>query len=170
MNATQDLQADAALRKLRDLIDATPTCMFASRLQEIPFHVCPMQVQEVDDRGALWLFSRADSAHNDHIARDPRVQLIFANDSVDEYLTVFGLATVSRSLAMVERLWTPAVDEWFPQGQDDPNLTLLKIEPAEAHYWDTRDGKLVSLAKILTSAFTGRPFDGGVQGGLRVHA
>ena len=166
MSTTQNFIGGEAVTKLRDLVDASPTCMFVSHMQVLPFHVCPMQVQEVDDEGNLWFFSSSESDHNGYILNDPQVQLLFSNHSSYEYLAVFGEATISRDIAKIEELWEPSMKAWFPNGKDDPNLTLLRVHPERVHYWDTKDGKLLTLAKILGSAVTGNPADIGRQGDL----
>jgi len=169
MNNTKNLMGREAVEKLRSLIDETPTCMFGSGLDRIPFHVCPMHVQEVDDRGNLWFFSGADSTHNQRLASDSRAHLIFCNSSRVEYVTVFGEVTVSRDKARIEQLWTRMVEVWFPDGPTDPNLTLLSVRPIFAHYWDTENGKLVTMAKILTAAVTGgQPDAVGVDGSIKI--
>jgi general stress protein 26 len=168
MSEIKNLIAEEAVAKLQDLVKSTPTCMFASRLGEAPFHVCPMQVQETDYEGRLWFFSGAESTHNQQIAADPRVQLIFSNHSDREYLTVYGTASISRDREQIDRLWNRMVEVWFPEGKDDPNLTLICVQPAIAHYWDTEDGKLVTMAKILTAAATGSEVHTGVEGSLNV--
>jgi general stress protein 26 len=33
-------------------------------------------------------------------------------------------------------LWTPEIKHWFPNGLDDPDLTLLKVDIVEVEYWD----------------------------------
>lgn len=168
MSEIKNLIAEEAVAKLQELVKASPTCMFATRLGEAPFHVCPMQVQETDYEGSLWFFSGADSTHNQQVAADPRVQLIFANHSDYEFLTVFGMATISRDREQIERLWNRMVEAWFPEGKDDPNLTLICVRPSVAHYWDTENGRLVTMAKILTAAATGSEMDTGVEGSLDV--
>ena len=168
MDKTENLVSREAVTKLRELTEHCPTCMFGTDLQSIPFHVCPMHAQEVDDQGDIWFFSGLDSEHATHIRRDTRVQLIFSNPSKYEFLTVFGEATLSRDQKKIDELWKPMVKAWFPDGKDDPNLSLIRVSPSKAHYWDTKDGKLVVLAKILIGTVTGKPEDGGVQGDLRV--
>lgn len=169
MNATRNLTGSEALEKLRTLTKETPTCMFASGFSVVPFHVCPMHVQCVDDNGSFWFFSSAHSSHNVQLIADPRTQLIFSNVSRGEYLTVYGETLVCRDPVKIEELWSKSVEEWFPAGKDDPELTLLRVRPVLAHYWDTEDGRLVTLAKNLTSAITGQPSDdGGVDGNLKV--
>lgn len=168
MSENHNLIAEEAVSKLQDLVKKSPTCMFATRLGEAPFHVCPMQVQEADYEGQLWFFSGADSTHNRQIAADPRVQLIFANNSDMEFLTVFGTASVSQDRAQIDRLWNRMAEAWFPKGKDDPNLTLICVQPAFAHYWDTEDGKLVTMAKLLTKAATGSDIPISQEGDLNV--
>jgi general stress protein 26 len=168
MDKTENLLSDEAVAKLRDLTGHCPTCMFGTDLSSAPMHVCPMHTQQVDDAGSIWFFSGLDSEHVGHIRAGSQVQLIYSNPSRYEFLTVFGNAEIVDDPAKVEELWKPVVKAWFPEGKEDPNLTLIRIEPLKAHYWDTKDGKLVVLAKMLVGAVTGRVEDGGVQGDLRV--
>jgi general stress protein 26 len=169
MNAIQDLAASEAVGKMRDIIDAAAsTCLFATNLTSIPFHLCPMQAQDVENDGTLWFFSGADSVHNANIERDPRVQLTFCNGSKHEYLAVYGRAEITQDIHKVDELWTPAVKTWFPLGKDDPNLTLVSVHPEKVHYWDTKDGKLVAMGKMLIGAVTGKQLELGVEGDLRL--
>lgn len=167
--STKNLTRDDAVDKLRELTKNTPTCMLGTGLAKIPSHVCPMQVQEVDDVGNLWFFSGANSVHNEQISGDHRTQLIFSNPSKLEYLVVSGTTTITRERRKIDELWSKDVEAWFPKGKDDPNLTLLRVEPTSAHYWDTESGKLVTYAKILIAAVTGKGGENiGVEGDLRV--
>lgn len=168
MTEHKNLIADEAISKLQDLVGKSPTCMFATRLEEAPFHVIPMQVQETDYEGNLWFFSSADSTHNAQITADPRVQLIFANSSDMEFLTIFGTASISTDRAQIDRLWNTLVGAWFEGGKDDPNISLIRVQPVAAHYWDTEDGKVLTIAKMLTKAATGADINTSVQGSLNV--
>ena len=168
MSSTKNLMGDDAVKKLRDLTDDASTCMLASGLTQIPFHTCPMQVQQVDQEGCIWFFSGADSVHNRQIEEDPRVQITLCNPSKYEFLVVFGDTIISTDREKIDELWTQLMEAWFPLGQGDPNLTLLCVRPVLAHYWDTENGKLVTLAKILTSAVTGTYMDGSVEGDIEV--
>jgi general stress protein 26 len=169
MSSTHNLSGKDAVEKLRQLTKDTPVCMFGSGLTNIPMHLCPMQVQEVDPQGCLWFFSGADSVHNANIEADPQTHLIFCNVDRIKYLTILGKATISRDREKIEHLWSKFVEAWFPDGPQDSNVTLLCVRPVLVHYWDTENGKLVTFAKILTAAVTGGATDdGGVQGKLDV--
>lgn len=167
MSENKNLIAEEAVSKLQELVGKSSTCMFASNLAEIPFHVAPMRVQEADYEGLLWFFSAADSTRNRHIEADPRVQLIFTNTPDMEFLTVFGTASISTDRDLIDRLWDGLVEAWF-DGKDDPNISLICVRPTAAHYWDTEDGRLVTMAKILTRAATGSHMEIGHEGDLIV--
>ncbi|MFK7850534.1 MAG: pyridoxamine 5'-phosphate oxidase family protein [Akkermansiaceae bacterium] len=167
MSETHNLIAEEAIEKLQDLVSKSNTCMFASNLSEVPLHVSPMRVQEADYDGRLWFFSEADSTRNKHINADPRVQLIFTNTPEMEFLTVYGTATITTDKKLIDRLWNGVVEAWF-DGKDDPNITIICVQPAAAHYWDTEDGKLVTMAKILTRAATGSDIPIGQEGKLDI--
>lgn len=167
MSDHKNLIAEEAVSKLQELVGKSSTCMFATHLTEAPFHVCPMRVQETDYDGRLWFFSTTDSTHNQHINADPRVQLIFANHPDMEFLTVYGTASISTDKALIDRLWNGLVEAWF-DGKDDPKISLICVQPSVAHYWDTEDGRLVTMAKILTRAATGSEIPIGHEGDLNV--
>ena len=167
MSEPKNLIAEEAIAKLQHLVKGSSTCMFATHLTEAPFHVCPMRVQEADYEGRLWFFSDANSIHNKQINADSRVQLIFANTPDMEFLTVYGTASISTDKEMIARLWDGMVEAWF-NGKDDPNVSLICVQPAMAHYWDTEDGKLVTIAKLLTRAATGSHIPIGQEGDLNV--
>jgi general stress protein 26 len=168
MSTTQNLSGKDAVDKLRELVADTPTCLFGSGLKEVPMHLCPMQVQQVDHQGCLWFFSGADSVHNRQLAADSRAHLIFCNPAKIEYFTVFGETTVSADSTKIGELWNKLAEVWFPEGPDDPNLTLICVRPVMTHYWDTENGKLITFAKILTSALAGIYRDPGGQEGKLV--
>jgi len=164
----RNLISKDAVDKLRELAESARTCMFATQLTEVPFQVCPMYLQQVDVQGCLWFFSGADSVHNASVDDDPRVQLIFSEPKDTKYVVIYGNASVETDRGKVDELWNPMVKAWFPDGKDDPNLTLLKVRPLKAHYWNTEDGKMMTIAKIIIASVTGSMDDGGVEGDLRL--
>jgi general stress protein 26 len=163
------LTGDEAARTIRELAKSARVCLFATPAgaSELPVEVRPMAVQAVDPDGSLWFLSGRSSIKNRHITRNPHVQLFFANPADSEYLSVFGTATVSDDRSLREKHWTPLAKDWFPGGIDDPELTVIKVEPDKGHYWDTEHGKAVSLIKATVGALTGKPTRVGVEGELR---
>ena len=157
-----------AIEKMKELVNHNAVCMFTSNIGEVPLQTRPMTAQEVDDNGDFWFFSPRSSHKNDEIRSDARVQLLFANTSASEYLTVFGTASILEDRKKIKELWSPMVKAWFEEGKDDPNLSLIKVSPENAYYWEPKHNKMVTLFKMATAAATGKQMDIGDQGSLEV--
>lgn len=165
--AKKDLFNKEAIAKIRTLAEGG-FVMLCTDLGSRPFGACPMNVQQVDDAGNLWFLSGKDSDHNTDIARDGATQVLLAKSSSSDYLSLFGTTEITYDKAKVEELWSPLHKTWFPGGQDDPNLTLLRFAPVEGYYWDTKNGRMVAFAKMLISAVTDAQMDDSVDGELKL--
>lgn len=168
MGKTQDLDNNKAIEKIKDLVKDITFCMFCTSVTDMPFKTRPMATLDVDDKGNLWFFSSKDSNKNDEVKTDDHVQLIYAKGSDSHFLTISGKAEIIKDRQKVDELWNSLVKAWFPGGKDDPDISLIKIIPYEAYYWDTVHGKMVSLLKIATSAVSGKTMDDGVEGELKI--
>lgn len=65
-------------------------------------------------------------------------------------------------------MWEPILKTWFTGGRDDPRVTVIRFDPAEGYYWDTKHGTTVAYVKMLVGAVVGKTLDDSVQGTLRV--
>jgi general stress protein 26 len=160
----KNLSNKEAIEKFQELVKHQSTCLFTTRLTSLPLTTRPMAIQEVSDDGNFWFLSANDSDKNREITADPRVQLFISNPASYEFLSVYGYATASRDKQKIDELWNDIAKAWFPEGKDDPRVSVIKFEPDEGFYWDTKSGKFVSLIKIAASALTGRTFQEGVEG------
>lgn len=155
-----------SIDKLRELAEDVQVCMFCTRLNELPIAARPMSVQEVDEQGNLWFISNARSNKNFEIAQDSQVQLFFSKMSNSHYLSVYGRASVLTSREIIEKHWTPMAKPWFEEGKDDPDVTVIRVTPSDAYYWDTKDGQAVMLFKMAARAMGADVDDGGVEGNI----
>lgn len=168
MGQIKNLGSEDALAKLKELAEDIRVCMFCTELSNVPFSTRPMGLQEVDKQGNLWFLSSADSNKNFEIKVNEKVQLIFAKNADAHFLSVYGEATIYKDRNKIEEMWTPMVKAWFKEGKDDPNVTVIRVTPVTAYYWDTKNGKMITLLKIAISAVTGLRMDGGQEGKLDV--
>ena len=64
-----------------------------------------------------------------------------------------GHATVGRDRRKMEELFTPIIKTWFPEGLDDPHLTLIRFEAGRGNFWDSKAGMLQVLPTADISPF-----------------
>jgi general stress protein 26 len=163
----KNLSSADALKKYKELVDEIKTCMFISSV-EANQTARPMATTQVDDDGTTWFFTGKSSLKVHEIKQDHTVHLLYAHPGKSSYLDVWGKANLVYDRNKIEELWNPIVKAWFPDGVDDPNLCLLKINPQDAHYWDSESGKMIQFVKIIASAVTGKKSNAGVEGALKL--
>ena len=169
MGDVKNLTADNAVEKIREITKDANVCMFVTDLSNLPLAGRPMATQEVDEEGNIWFMSDRSSVKNQQIENDDQVQLFYSQTSKYEYLSVFGKAEIVNDRSKIAELWTPMAKTWFKEGKDDPNISLIKVTPEEAYYWDTKNNKMVSLIKFAMGAMgITLKDDGGVEGRLKV--
>lgn len=163
--STENLSHDDAVKKIKELSEDARICMFCTELDSLPINARPMSLQETDDEGNLWFISSEASNKNFEIKEDRRVQLFFMNNGKSQYLSIYGEATIYKDRSTIEEKWSPIANAWF-DGKDDPNVSIIRVEPRETYYWDTKAGKLVTLLSFVASAVTGKKTDNsdGVEG------
>jgi general stress protein 26 len=161
----ENLQADAAVAKIRDIVRQAPNGFFCTPGAN---GARPMNVRKVDADGRLWFLSPSDSRLNEELARDSAVKLYFQGSSNSDFLILDGRATVSTDRRKIKDLWEPFIRTWFSGGVDDPRITVIMVEPSAGHYWDTKHGHAVAGVKMLLGAMLGKPMDDSIEGELTV--
>ncbi|MDO5654708.1 MAG: pyridoxamine 5'-phosphate oxidase family protein [Flavobacteriaceae bacterium] len=152
-----------AIQKLKELAEDARICMMCTQLDAKPMAARPMTVQEVDEQGIIWFISGKDSDKNYQLQKDSELQLFFANNGSSEYLSIYGHAEIYADRETIEEHWSAMANAWFEEGKDDPNVSIIGVNPKDVRYWDTKHGKFVDMALMLYAAVTGS--DTGTQGG-----
>lgn len=169
MGDVKNLTANDAVKKIREIAKDANICMFVTDLSSQPLMGRPMATQEVDDDGSIWFMSDRNSDKNRDIEEDEHVQLFYSHTGNYEYLSIYGSAEIVHDRSKIEELWTPMAKTWFKEGKDDPNISLIKVTPEDAYYWDTKNNKMVSLIKFAMGAMGISPKDdGGIEGKLKL--
>ena len=164
---TKNLYSSEAASKIKEMAEAIDFTMLCTDLDSKPFHAIPMSTKRVDDEGAIWFLSGRDSTHNNNIHVDSKVELLYSDPGSMRFLIVYGEATIHEDRQILEELYGATDDAWF-NGLDDPNLTAIKVVPLDAHYWDAKNNRLISMAKMGIAAITGKQPDLSEQGDLNL--
>jgi len=147
----QDRQWSQLLEKIRDLKFA----MLTTEDDQGRLHSRPMAVLEAEEAGVLWFFTARSTRKARDLVGHARVNLAFIGGGQDTFLSVAGDARLVDDPGKARDLWSPMMKAWFPQGVDDPDLILLRVDVEEAEYWDMTSKKMVSLFH-LAKALVGK--------------
>eukprot|EP01037_Dinobryon_pediforme_P008375 gene8375-8462_t len=85
-----------------------------------------------------------------------------------DFLNVYGIATVTEDKNKIKELWEPILKTWFTEGEDDPRISVIKVEPIEGYYWDNKHGNTIAFVKQLAGAAVGKTLDDSIEGKLKV--
>jgi hypothetical protein len=64
--------------------------------------------------------------------------------------------------------YNPLIKTWFPDGLDDPHLTLIRFDADRGDYWTSTVGMLRVLAAFTKSVVTGKAGGGGEMGDVKM--
>ena len=117
----------------------------------------PMTTPQKEFAGSLWFFTSRSSPPAVAIAKDGTVGVQYTDHGDDIYVSLSGDARLEHDRARMEALWSPMVKAWFPQGLDDPDLVMIRVDVHKAEYWDVKESKPVQLFKMARAAVTGKP-------------
>lgn len=149
------------IKKLGELIKDIRIAMLTTALPDGSLRSRPMATQDEEFDGTLWFFTGAESGKVHEIEDDQHVNLSYSEPSDQKYVSVSGKARIVRDRAKIDELWSTPLKAWFPDGKDDPNIALLKIEVENAEYWDTPSSKMVHLIGMVKATVTGQSYQPG---------
>lgn len=147
------------LAKLADLTRDSRFVMFTTTDADGQLVSRPMTRQDVDLTADLWFIATRDSRKVEHIRADPTVNLTITTGS--SWVSLTGSAEVVDDVEKLKELWNTFAEAWLPEGPEDPNAILIRVDAATAQYWDNPGGRVASLISFAKAKITGRPYDGG---------
>jgi general stress protein 26 len=169
MSTIENLNDEEAIDKLKSLVNEIVVCFFCTNVNTNIGGTCrPMSAIKVCDQGNIWFFSDKNSDKNKAIASNKNVQLFFSHPGKSSYLVVDGEAEILFDKTKIEELWTPIAKIWFKDGKDDPDISIIKVTPTNAYYWDTDGNRMVNFLKFVASVATGSNFITGTKGNLEI--
>jgi general stress protein 26 len=156
-----------SIEKLKGLLEGIDFCMLTT-IDGGKLRSRPMSTQQFEFDGELWFFTRDNTHKIDEIEVDNRVNVAYSKPDDNTYVSVSGSGSLSKDRAKMEELWSPILKAWFPDGLEDPNICLLKVDVEEAEYWESTSSTLVQLAGFVKAIATGQEADYGDYGKINM--
>ena len=143
------------VKLLRDKIKGVRIAMMTTVDADDKLHSRPMATQDQDFDGDLWFFTYDNAPKVDNVAVHRQVNISYAKESDNLYVSVSGTAELVRDRKKIKDLWKPMLKAWFPNGNDDPHVALLKVHVESAEIWDAPSGKMGRLYSAMKGISTG---------------
>jgi general stress protein 26 len=148
--------------KLFEMIKDIRVAMLATVDNDGTLRSRPMANRQVDRfDGVLYFFTRASSHKILEVQDTDAVNLAYASPEKQTYVSVSGRAALLRDRTIARQLWSSELKTWFPQGLDDPDLALLRVDVEKAEYWDAPSSTMLHLFGKAKAALTGKASEGG---------
>lgn len=147
--------------KLKELVKDIRIAMLTTIEEDGTLRSRPMSTNEFEGDSTLWFFTEGNSAKIHEIDHERKVNISYQDTSKEIYVSVSGDARIVQDRAKIKQLWNPLLKAWFPKGEDDPNIALLRVEISQAEYWDTPGNKMVQLFGFAKAVLTGEQYEPG---------
>lgn len=135
MAQTGNTRADV-VRRVGELIKNIKLAMMTTVDADGTLHSRPMATQEKEFDGTLYFLTGKTSHKIQELDHDTHINLAYANPDRNHWVSVAGKASVSRDQNKIDELWSPFHEAWFPEGKEDPNIAVLRVEADSVEYWE----------------------------------
>jgi len=149
---------------LYDLIEGIETAMFTTRRSNGQLVSRPMATQHRIEGADLWFVTNVDAHKLDELALDPHVNCAYYNNRSHEWVSVSGVAHISKNRARIRQLYQENWKVWFGDeggemdgGPNDPRIALIMVEAEFATYMKVSKPRPVVLFEVLKARVTGSP-------------
>ena len=150
------------LQKFYDMVEDIETAMMTTRRVDGHLQSRAMANQRRADGADLWFVTREGSAKLADLAHDAHVNLSYYKDSNREWVSVSGIATVSRDRGKIRELYAPDWKVWFAdEGDprhgtaDDPRMVLVGVTVHAAVFLEINKPRPVLLYEMIKGWLTG---------------
>jgi general stress protein 26 len=143
---------EQGISKVTDIINDSRIGMFTTINEEGALVSRPLAVQDVQDDGDMWFFTSANTSAVAHVGAHPAVNVSFGKGT--EWVSVAGKAEVVSDRQKIRTMWNQAVEAWFPDGPDTPEVVLLHVDSDSAEYWTSPGGTAATVFQWIKSKVT----------------
>jgi len=166
----KDMTASNKIDELYDLIKGIETAMFTTRRVTGQLVSRPMATQDRIEDADLWFVTNTDTHKLDDLRIDPHVNCSYYNNRTHEWVSVAGLARVTKNKARIRQLYKEHWKAWFGDaggerdgGPNDPRIAIILVEAELATYMKVNKPRPVILFEILRGMVTGSRPTGDVK-------
>jgi general stress protein 26 len=138
------------VRDYASLLSAYRTALLTTLGPDGHFHSRPMAMHHTIRGEEIWFATAASSKKCKDLAAEPRCALTFFDAVNGGTISLSGVGEVIRDKKLLRELWNPSWARWFPGGQQQRDVALIRVIPEHVERTDAETGK----SEVL---FTSKP-------------
>jgi general stress protein 26 len=150
------------LEKLYEHIDEIEIAMMTTRRADGHLQSRAMATQKRAEGADLWFVTLDDTEKVRDLTADPHVNLSYYKDRTREWISVSGIATITRERENIHELYAPDWKAWFPKEgdprhgtKDDPRMVLIGVNVHAAVFLELNKPQPVVLFEVVKGWVTG---------------
>ncbi len=150
------------LQKLYELIGDMEIAMMVTRRADGHLESRAMATQRPADGADLWFVTLEDTGKLKEITADPHVNLSYYDSKTREWISVSGIAKISRDREKIRELYATDWKAWFSaEGDprhgtpDDPRMVLIGVDVHAAVFLEVNKPRPVVLYEVVKGWATG---------------
>ena len=156
------MEQSSELNTLYSMIDDIEIAMMTTRRPDGHLVSRAMATQKRAAGADLW-FVTSDETHKlEELEADPHVNIAYYKDATREWISVSGVATLSRDRDRIRDLYQPDWAMWFDKAGDerhgtpeDPRLVLIGVQVHSAMFLEQNKPRPVVLYELVKGWLTG---------------
>jgi general stress protein 26 len=150
------------LDKMYEQIEKIEIAMMTTRRADGHLQSRAMATQKRAAGADLWFVTLDGSDKLRDIAADPHVNLTYYKDRTREWVSVSGVAAITRDRQKIHELHAPDWQAWFPKEgdprhgtKDDPRMVLIGVDVHAAMFLEVNKPQPIVLFEIVKGWLTG---------------
>jgi len=153
---------DSKLDTFYRMVEDIEVAMMTTRRADGHLRSRAMATQKRAPGADLWFVTSSDSTKLDEIEHDAHVNLSYYNNSSREWISVSGVAMMSRDREKIAELYAPDWKLWFGSEGDpkhgtpeDPRMVLIGVTIHGAEFLEVNKPKPVVMYELVKGWITG---------------
>ena len=150
------------LKKFYEMIEAMEIAMMTTRRPDGHLESRAMATQKWVEGADLWFVTSGSTGKLRDLEYDPHVNLAYYRDRTREWISVSGLAKISRDRKTIHALYAEDWRIWFAEEgdprhgtPDDPRMVLIGVDVHAAVFLDVSKPQPVVLYEMAKGWLTG---------------
>ena len=151
-----------SMEKMYEHNDDIEVSMLTTRRSDGHLVARAMVTQKRATGADLWFVTLEGSGKLKAIEHDPHVNLSFYKDRTKEWISISGIATISRDRAKIRELYAPDWKAWFAEEgdprhgtPDDPRMVLIGVDVHAAVFLEVNKPQPIVLYEVVKGWLTG---------------